>query len=297
MMKWKKWTGEAEISKWRSRKKKTTPKKGSMASICKKTYTLASSLPRSLTGVPVRGEDRLHSASSSGLIIFPGHHEPFLLLTQTIGPTPQSTAPDPELPIATLSLRERPFNISPQRKIEREAEERKTSVRGWSVRREKGFHSDLGNFHFHLFVRVLSQFEFDELSSLSLCAGAYEYKTLHVGRRRRWRWFESLVTRLAVLIMIFGQSKEEKDSANENNEQDRGKQRSQTSGWWEGEWWLSDSHADNSLELICVKCLSRAPHPFVLPAFPLSSLPFGPPWVSHFNQQTRPIFTLRYSLE
>lgn len=64
--------------------------------------------------------------------------------------------------------------------------------------------------------------------SLSLCAGAYEYKTLHVGRRprRRWRWFESLVTRLAVLIMIFGQSKEEKDSANENNEQERGKQRS-----------------------------------------------------------------------
>lgn len=86
--------------KKKGKKERKKEKRRSMVNIDNKTYTLASSLPRSLTGVPVRGEVRLHSASSSGPSIFPGHHEPFLLLTQTIGPIPQSAAPDPELPIA-----------------------------------------------------------------------------------------------------------------------------------------------------------------------------------------------------
>uniref|UniRef100_A0A2P2KC87 Uncharacterized protein n=1 Tax=Rhizophora mucronata TaxID=61149 RepID=A0A2P2KC87_RHIMU len=53
---------------------------------------LASSLPRSLTGVPVLGDDTLQSASSSGSSILPGHQEPFLLRTHTIGPTQPSSA-------------------------------------------------------------------------------------------------------------------------------------------------------------------------------------------------------------
>jgi len=63
------------------------------------TYTLASSLPRSFTGVPDRGDVICVESRSSCPSILPGHHEPFLLLTHTIDPTVQSTAPDPGLAI------------------------------------------------------------------------------------------------------------------------------------------------------------------------------------------------------
>lgn len=63
--------------------------------IFKKTHTLASSRPRSLTGVPDLGDMRCDAESSSCPSILPGHQEPFLRLTQTIVPTPHSPAPIP----------------------------------------------------------------------------------------------------------------------------------------------------------------------------------------------------------
>ena len=56
------------------------------------TYTLASSRPRSLTGVPDLGETKLPSEISSRPTIRPGHHEPFLRRTQTKAPTDASMA-------------------------------------------------------------------------------------------------------------------------------------------------------------------------------------------------------------
>ena len=71
----------------------------------RETDTLASSLPRSLTGVPERGDVRCEVESSSAPSIFPGHHDPFLLLTHTIDPALHPPAPDPSLSISlSLSL-------------------------------------------------------------------------------------------------------------------------------------------------------------------------------------------------
>lgn len=67
------------------------------------THTLASSRPRSFTGVPDLGETKQLSESSSKPIIRPGHHDPFLRRTQTNPPTDGSIAfvfGSPELPIS-----------------------------------------------------------------------------------------------------------------------------------------------------------------------------------------------------
>ncbi|KAL6008267.1 hypothetical protein ACLOJK_033773 [Asimina triloba] len=75
---------------------------------CAEPYTLASSLPRSLTGVPDLGDMTCEADSSSGPRIRPGHHDPFLRRTQTIAPTLQSisgSAPNPsETPISLPNL-------------------------------------------------------------------------------------------------------------------------------------------------------------------------------------------------
>lgn len=66
----------------------------------KSTDTLASSRPRSLTGVPDLGETKEPSDNSSSPIIRPGHHEPFRRRTQTNPPTDASMPLDlasPEL--------------------------------------------------------------------------------------------------------------------------------------------------------------------------------------------------------
>lgn len=63
-----------------------------------RTYTLASSLPRSLTGVPDLGDMRWDADSSSWPRILPGHQDPFLRRTQTMVPTLQSTPVPPPAP-------------------------------------------------------------------------------------------------------------------------------------------------------------------------------------------------------
>ena len=52
-----------------------------------RAYTLASSLPRSLTGVPDLGDTKQLSDNSSTPIIRPGHQDPFRRRTQTNPPT------------------------------------------------------------------------------------------------------------------------------------------------------------------------------------------------------------------
>lgn len=54
------------------------------------THTLASSRPRSLTGVPDLGETNEPSDNSSRPIMRPGHHDPFRRRTQTNPPTDAS---------------------------------------------------------------------------------------------------------------------------------------------------------------------------------------------------------------
>jgi hypothetical protein len=68
-------------------------------------YTLASSRPRSLTGVPDLGDMICDGGSSSGPRILPGHQDPFLRRTHTmvpgeVSPTPQQP-PSPSAPPST----------------------------------------------------------------------------------------------------------------------------------------------------------------------------------------------------
>lgn len=76
--------------------------KGIMKMTKSNTYTLASSLPRSFTGVPDLGVGTQPSGSSSGPRILPGHHDPFLRRTQTKDPAEASMpllGSSPEHPI------------------------------------------------------------------------------------------------------------------------------------------------------------------------------------------------------
>uniref|UniRef100_A0A9I9E639 Uncharacterized protein n=1 Tax=Cucumis melo TaxID=3656 RepID=A0A9I9E639_CUCME len=59
---------------------------------------LASSRPRSFTGVPDLGETKQLSDNSSRPKILPGHHDPFRRRTQTNPPTDES------IPLASLEL-------------------------------------------------------------------------------------------------------------------------------------------------------------------------------------------------
>ena len=70
----------------------------------KDNYLLESSFLRSLTGVPEWGEVRWEVERWSRPSIWLGHHEPFLLQTQTIDPTSQSTRPNPNTPSSSLYL-------------------------------------------------------------------------------------------------------------------------------------------------------------------------------------------------
>ena len=68
-----------------------------------RTNTLASSRPKSLTGVPDLGETKQLSDNSSRPIIRPGHHDPFLLRTQTNPPTDASIPFVFEAPVLPIS--------------------------------------------------------------------------------------------------------------------------------------------------------------------------------------------------
>lgn len=79
-------------------------KKNKNKRVKEQTHTLASSRPRSLTGVPDLGETKQPSDNSSRPIIRPGHHDPFRRRTQTNPPTDASMPlllASPELPIST----------------------------------------------------------------------------------------------------------------------------------------------------------------------------------------------------
>ena len=79
----------------------------------KDNYLLETSFLWSLTGVPERGEVRWEVERWSRPSIWPGHHEPFLLRTQTIDPTSQSTRPNPNTPSSSLYLSLSLFFASP----------------------------------------------------------------------------------------------------------------------------------------------------------------------------------------
>lgn len=88
-----------------------------------RTHTLASSRPRSLTGVPDLGDMICDGGSSSGPRILPGHHDPFLRRTHTmvpgeVSPTPQqATSPSPPPPSEHPAIPPPATKPSPNRRL------------------------------------------------------------------------------------------------------------------------------------------------------------------------------------